>query len=95
MTLDILRHAVQARKKISLNLYEAQLDLIDETAKLTHTNRTNVIDALISGGFPVIFDQMEKSWNVLLISGNLDKKKKENISNLLKNLQKLKRKIRN
>ena len=76
-------------KKISLDLNEEHLEIIDELAKLTKTNRTVVIGTLIGQGFSPFFRYLESTWKELLNNKNIDNKKKTKIQELLKDLKKI------
>ncbi|MBU2458898.1 MAG: hypothetical protein KKB29_00860 [Nanoarchaeota archaeon] len=84
------------RKKVSLNLFEGHLQVLDELATLTKTNRETMIDAVLSTGILSYLNYIEKTWARIL----KDKKYKENevihreIKNLLNGLKKIKSKYK-
>ncbi len=79
------------RKKISLNVNVALLDLIRDLAKLTKTNNTLVIESLLVKGVYPLFQTFKEGWASALVSTK-DKDKKERVQNLLNELKKIKKK---
>ncbi len=76
-------------KKISLDLNEEILEIIDKLAKLTKTNRTVIIGALIGQGMSPYFRYLEKTWKGFLDEKKFDEKKKKLIKETLQNLKKI------
>ena len=85
----VIQKPFEKMKKISLDLNEEVLELIDEIANLTETNRTAVIGALIGKGMTPFFRYLEITWEGILINGNPDGRKKKKIKNLLQDLKKV------
>ena len=76
-------------KKISHNINEKTLEMIDELAKITGNTRTNILDAVIFSGIKSQTNFMIKSWEGF----KKDKKYKEKIINdLLEKIRKFKKK---
>lgn len=50
-------------KKISLNIEEKTLDLVDDLAKITEANRTVILLTLIGQGISPLVQFLEKEWN--------------------------------
>lgn len=76
-------------KKISLDVNEEILQIIDELAKLTKTSRTVVIGAIIGKGMSPYFRHLESAWKEFLNEKNLDEKKKKKVKEALQNLKKI------
>ena len=76
-------------KKISLNMSDEILEIIDSLAKITKTNRTVVIGAVIGKGLPPYFQYLRESWQGYLKDKSLDEKKKKVISQALMDLNNL------
>ena len=74
-------------KKISLDMDERFLKVIDELVKLTKTNRTLIIEALIGQGMAPFFKYLENTWKGYSNEGKWDKNV---IKMLLQNLKKIK-----
>ena len=79
------------RKKISLNVNVALLNLVKDLAKLTKTNNTLVIESLLVKGVSPLFQTFKDSWSLLLVSTK-DKDKKEHIQKLLNELENIRKK---
>jgi len=86
---SIPQKALENQQKISLNLDEGVLKLIDDLAALTNANRTIMIEALILKGVPGLFLEMKAAWKGALVAGVADEKKKIKIEKLLKDLDKI------
>ena len=70
-------------KKISVNLDEKTLNLIDDLSEIVGTTRTNIISALLGYGIKKYVDMLEKIW------ANMKKDRKYNKEKLDKKLEKL------
>ncbi|MBI2667741.1 hypothetical protein HYX17_03130 [Candidatus Woesearchaeota archaeon] len=79
----------QRKRKISFDIDEITLNFIDKISHLTKSNRTMVIGAFVSKGLPILLDEMERTWQGLLIKGNLDENKKNNLKKCLNELKKI------
>lgn len=77
-------------KKISMNIEEEKLQVVDDLAKLMKANRTIVLASIIEAGIPSFFNLMETEWKKL--SKDTKKEKKEIATELMKKLQLLKKK---
>jgi hypothetical protein len=93
MEIEDLKKAFEKAKtkKISVNINEKTLDMIDELAAIPGMTRTQMIDALVSAGFVYETEFLEKSWKKFL----KDKKyidKKDLLNGLLGKLGKFKEK---
>ncbi len=79
------------KKKISMDLDEKVLEVIDSLAYLTKTNRTVIIEAVLTNGLFSYINFLEKTWK-----GYLNDKEKSKIKNdiqkLLKDLEEIKQK---
>ena len=79
------------KKKISMDLDEKTLEVIDSLASLTKTSRTVIIEAVLTNGLFSYINFLEKTWK-----GYLNDKEKSKIKNdiqkLLKDLEELKKK---
>lgn len=76
-------------KKISLDMNEEILEIVDDLAGLTKTNRTVVIGSLVGQGFSPFFRYLESTWKVRLKQKNIDQEKKKKVRELLQNLRKI------
>ena len=84
----LIKNPVEIRKKISLNVNLALLNLIKDLAKLTKTNNTLVIEALLAKGVSPLFQQFKHSWTAMSIETK-DDDKKEHLKILLDELKKI------
>ncbi len=89
--MDISYTAIEdiKTKKISFNIEIQMLELVDDLAKLTKTNRTTVLTSLVGLGISSYVKSLRESWEKLKKS-NPDKKAK--IESLLKGLSKIENK---
>ena len=76
-------------KKISLDVNEEILEIIDELVKLTKTSRTVVMGAIIGKGMSPYFRYLESTWKGFLNEGKFDEKKKKKIKETLQSLKNL------
>lgn len=76
-------------KKISLNMAEEILEIIDSLADITHTNRTVVIGAVIGKGLSPYFSYLEESCKKALKDKNLEEKKRKILVKALEDVQNL------
>ena len=84
----LIKNPLNMRKKICLNINSTILDLVVDLAKLTKTNNTLVIESLLVNGVSPLLKQFKNSWEAIYASTN-DKKKKENIKELLDKLKEI------
>jgi hypothetical protein len=84
----LIKNPVEMRKKISLNVNVTILSLVRDIAKLTKTNNTLVIEALLAKGVLPLFQQFKHSWTAMSIETK-DNKKKEQLKELLDELKKI------
>ena len=78
-------------KKISYNINEKTLEMIDELAKITEVDRTRILDAITFSGVKAQTNFLIKGWEKL----RKDKKfedKKQKIDRLLKKIREFKKK---
>ena len=87
----IYKKPLEKKKKISIDLNDECLQVIDELAKLTKNSRTVIIEALIFRGTFPFLEYLEKSWKKFLDEGKY-KKIEEEIKGLIKDLKKIKSK---
>jgi len=80
---------IKGKKKISLDINEEFLNVIDELATFTKNSRTAIIEAIIGRGIFPYFNLLENLWKDYLKEEKNEKAKKE-IKNLLKGLEKIK-----
>lgn len=76
-------------KKISVNIDEKTLNLIDDLSEIVGITRTNVVTALIGYGVKKYVEVLEKTWTNMLKDPKRDKKKTET---KLQKLQEFKKK---
>jgi hypothetical protein len=76
------------KKKISFDINDRFLQIIDDLAKLTKNNRTLLINSLIGQGISPSLKMFEKTWKGYLDEGIWDKKV---IGQLLSGLKKIKK----
>lgn len=76
-------------KKISLDVNEEFLEIIDDLVKLTKTSRTVIIGALIGKGMSPYFRYLESAWKEFLNEKKFDEKKKKLIKEVLQGLKNL------
>lgn len=79
------------KKKISMDLDEKVLEVIDSLAYLTKTNRTVIIEAVLTNGLFSYINFLEKTWKGYLNDKENDKIKND-VQKLLKDLEELKKK---
>lgn len=82
----------EKKKKISFDINDNLLKLIDEVSKLTGNNRTVILNALISEGVSPFFKTMENVWKGYLedYKDKWDEGMKKNMRKLIEDLKKLK-----
>ncbi len=83
----ITQKPFEKKKKISLDINERFLNLIDDLSDLTKNSRSLIIESLIGQGIKPFFELLEDSWKGYLRQGKWGKK---DIKDLLKNLKKIK-----
>jgi len=76
-------------KKISLDIDEEILEIIDGLVKLTKTSRTAIIGGIIGKGLSPTFRYFEGVWKGLLKEKKFDEKKKKLIKESLQRLKNL------
>jgi len=86
---EIYQKPFENVKKISLDVNKEILEIIDDLAKLTKTNRTVVIGAIIGKGISPFFRYLKENWEGLLTKEDLDEKKKKMVKDTLKGLKKI------
>ena len=79
-------------KKVSFNLDQRIIDLIDEVADTTKTNRTAIVTAICKDGLPNYLDFLLKEWNSLLNNPKYGDKK-DTIQSCIKSVKKIKEKV--
>lgn len=87
--MDKIFKPFKEKKKISFDLNEEFLNVIDELANLTKNSRTTIIEAVIGRGLFPYFDLLKNLWEDYLSEYKNEKIKKE-IKNHLQNLEKIK-----
>lgn len=92
--MENVLNPLKKKKKISLDLNEEFLGVIDEVANLTKSNRNTIIEALISRGIFPYFNYLEQVWKRFLDEGRYkeNKRMEEEITRLIKDLGKIKSK---
>ncbi len=86
--VELHKKPFEKKKKISIDINEEMLGTIDDLAKLTHANRSQIITSLFGSGLYPLFRQIEGSWFAMLTSSKDDKMKKI-IKDLLEGLNKI------
>jgi|WetSurMetagenome_2_1015567.scaffolds.fasta_scaffold69133_2 hypothetical protein len=76
-------------KKISLDVNEEILKIIDELVKLTKTSRTTVIGSIIGKGLSPTFRYFEMEWQRMLNEKTFNETKKKLIKKKLQDLKKI------
>lgn len=84
----LINRPIDIKKKISLNINIAILNLVKDLAKLTRTNNTLVIEALLVKGVSPLIDQFKNSWVAMSIETK-DNARKKRLENLLSELKKI------
>lgn len=79
------------KKKISYNINEKTLEMIDDLAKTLGLNRTSVLDAIIFSGIKSQINYMIKNWEKIRKDKDYENKK-EKIDELLKKIKYFKKK---
>ena len=79
------------KKKISYNINEKVLEMIDEMAKITGLNRTQILDALMFSGIKAQINFMIREWEKLLKNKEYESKKKR-IEEMLGKIKEFKKK---
>ena len=77
------------KKKISMDISEDFLKVIDKLANLTKNSRTTILEAVISRGIFPYFSLLENLWKDYLKEERTEKLKKE-LKNLLRELNEIK-----
>ncbi len=85
---NLIKKPMDFRKKISLNVNIAILNLVKDLAKLTKTNNTLVIESLLVGGVYPLIKQFKTTWTTMSCDTK-DKKKKEHLNKLLEELKRI------
>ena len=78
------------KKKISFDVNEELLQLIDELVKLTKNSRNVIINALLSEGVSPFLKTLETIWTSYLIDEKYEKIRK-GMEKILKDLKKIKK----
>jgi len=83
----------EKKKKISFDTNDKFLEIMDELVKLTHNNRTVIINALIGSGMSPFFKTMEDTWKKSLkeYEGKGKEKFKKSMKKIMEDLKKLKK----
>ena len=76
-------------KKISLNMNDEILEIMDSLAEITKTNRTVVIGAVIGKGLSPYFKYLQETWKEYLKDKNLEEKKRKILVKALEDVQNL------
>ena len=79
------------KKKISHNINEKTLEMIDELAKITGVGRTKILDGIILSGIKSQINYMIKTWE-LLKKDKKFKDRKKRIEELLGKIEEFKKK---
>lgn len=90
----IYKNALNERIKISLDLEDSTLEFIDLLANVTKSSRITIIEAIIGKGAMPLINEIESNWKTLLIKGNFDEGRKNNIKKLIAQLEKAKNKFK-
>jgi len=87
---NVIKKPFSRKKKISLDINDEVLKLIDDLAKLTKNSRTIILESIIHQGLSPFINLLEKRWKEMFIEENSEIKKitKE----LLKDLKEIKEK---
>ena len=80
------------RKKISYDILEQNLIMVDELAKIVSCTRAQILDSIIFPGTISQTDLMIKTWEKWVKDKNIEKKKKEKLKKLLKETKEFKKK---
>jgi glycerol-3-phosphate responsive antiterminator len=83
---------LEGKKKISLNLDENLLSLVEDMAKLSKTNKTMMIEAFVYRGIANQMRYMEETWIKMKSNPSVDQKK---VKQVLQELQEIKKKHKN
>lgn len=92
--MEKLFNPLKKKKKISFDIDEEFLRIIDELVNLTKCSRTVIIESLISQGMIPFFNYLENTWKRILDEGRYKEHEKmeKGIEKLLQNLKKIKSK---
>lgn len=82
----------EKKKKISFDINDNLLNLIDEVARLTSNSRTVIINSMISEGVSPFFKTMEEVWKKYIedYKGKSSEEIKKRMKKLIEDLKKLK-----
>jgi len=80
------------RKKISYDILEQNLRMIDELAKIIGCTRAQILDSIIFPGTISQTDFMIKTWETWIKIKNTEKEKQEKLKKLLKETKEFKKK---
>ncbi len=83
----------EKKKKISFDINDKLLEIIDKMVKLTSNSRTVIINALISSGLSPLSKTMEDTWKNYLkeYEGKLDAGTEKSLKKLISDLNELKK----
>ena len=90
--VTVYKKPFENMKKISLDMNEEILQIIDELAKLMKTSRTVIIGTLVGKGMSPFFKDLKDTWKSWVIKKETDEAKKKKIKVLLKELVNIERK---
>jgi len=82
---------LEKKKKISFDITEEMLEMLDKWAKITHNSRTSMINALIGAGVFPLMQTFEKTGKEHLSKKGLNAKVKNSMKEMLSNLEKFKK----
>lgn len=88
--MELHKKPFEKKKKISLDIDEEFVRIIDDIAKLTHAKRSQIVISLFGVGFYPLFRQIEGPWQAMLATSQ-DEKMKKVLRELLEGLNKIER----
>jgi len=83
---NISQKPFEKKKKISLDINESFLKIVDELAQLTKNSRGSIIEALVGQGMSPFCNLLETTWKGYLKEGKWDEKE---IKKLLQGLKRI------
>ena len=89
--MDNTFNPLKKKKKISFDLNEELLEVVDGLAVISKNHRSAIIEALIGRGMIPFVDYLEKTWKRYLVDKKYEKIKPE-MEKLIKDLKKFKEK---
>jgi hypothetical protein len=87
----IIENPLKKRTKISMDMDNDFLRVLDSIASLTGVSKGTMVEALGFHGFSALINSMEVNWKSLLAKDRMDEEKKKKLKDLLRGLSEIKK----